>query len=81
MGALYALRVPISLGAIVLKEIWLISIHGRRGSVALVSPPLMSSRHRTLEPLGRWHATIYLKAQKMDNFFFVLRKSGVLDEA
>ncbi len=25
---------------------------------ALVSPPPMSSRHRILEPYGRWHATI-----------------------
>ena len=30
-----------------------------RGSCALVSPPLMSSRHRILEPYGRWHATVY----------------------
>ncbi len=26
---------------------------------ARFAPPLMSSRHRTMEPLGRWHATIY----------------------
>ncbi len=25
---------------------------------ALVSPPLMSSRHHILEPYGRWHETI-----------------------
>ena len=30
-----------------------------RESLALASPPLMSSRHHTLEPYGRWHATIY----------------------
>ncbi len=29
-----------------------------RGSRALVSPPLVSSRHRILEPYGRWHVTI-----------------------
>ncbi len=29
------------------------------GFRALVSPPLMSSGHRILEPYGRWHATIY----------------------
>ncbi len=27
------------------------------------SPPPMSSRHRNLEPLGRWHATIYISSQ------------------
>ncbi len=27
---------------------------------ALVSPPPMSSRHRILEPNGRWHATIFI---------------------
>ncbi len=31
-----------------------------RGFRALGSLPPMSSRHRNLEPLGRWHATIYL---------------------
>ena len=30
-----------------------------RHSLALGSFPPMSSRHRNLEPLGRWHATIY----------------------
>ena len=30
------------------------------GSRALVSPPLISSRHRILEPYGRWHATIHI---------------------
>ncbi len=30
------------------------------GSCALGSPPPMSSRHRNLEPLGRWPATIYI---------------------
>ena len=29
-----------------------------RGSCALVSPPPMSSRHRILEPSGRWHSTL-----------------------
>ncbi len=29
------------------------------GLRALFAPPHMSSRHRTMEPLGRWHATIY----------------------
>ncbi len=28
---------------------------------ALVSSPLMSSRHRILEPYGRWHVTIYIR--------------------
>ncbi len=32
---------------------------GERGSRAFGSPPPMSSRHRNLEPLERWHATIY----------------------
>ncbi len=27
---------------------------------ALVSPPLMSSRHHNLEPYRRWHATIHI---------------------
>ncbi len=31
-----------------------------RGSHTLVSPPLMSSRHRIMEPYGRWHTTKYL---------------------
>ncbi len=31
----------------------------RASPLAWASPPLMSSRHRTLEPYGRWHATIY----------------------
>ena len=31
-----------------------------RGLLALVSPPLMSSRHHNLEPYWRWHATIYM---------------------
>ncbi len=30
------------------------------GFDALVSPPLMSSRHRILEPYGSWHTTIYI---------------------
>ncbi len=32
-----------------------------RGPHAFVSPPPMSSPHRNLEPLGRWHATIHTK--------------------
>ncbi len=33
---------------------------GSGDSLALVSPPPMCSRHRILEPYGRWHATIYI---------------------
>ncbi len=36
-----------------------------RGPHALVSPPPMSLRHRNLEPYGRWHATVYLKQNKV----------------
>ncbi len=32
----------------------------QRAVPALVSPRLMSSRHRILEPYGRWHATILM---------------------
>ncbi len=28
--------------------------------------PLMSSRHRNLEPLGRWHATIYIYVSSLN---------------
>ncbi len=33
---------------------------------ALGSAPPMSSRHRNLEPLGRWHATIYIHRGKVN---------------
>ncbi len=37
---------------------WLQPLVSTHDSRALGSPPPMSSRHRNLEPLGRWHATI-----------------------
>ncbi len=40
---------------------------------AFVSPPPMSSRHRILEPYGRWCATIY-------NLFRVFSYSSLLSE-
>ncbi len=38
-------------------------IQPTRGFRALVSPPLMSSRHRIFEPYGRWHKTLYKQAK------------------
>ena len=37
--------------------------------LALVSPPLMSSRHHNLEPYRRWHATIYYRQLGASVFF------------
>ncbi len=43
-----------------------LSVHQpSRGLLALVSPPLMSSRHHNLEPYGRWHATIFISLAKI----------------
>ena len=35
------------------------AIQPTRGTRVLVSPSLISSHHRILEPYGRWHATVY----------------------
>ena len=35
-----------------------------RGPRTFGSPPPMSSHHHNLEPLGRWHATIYWSVPK-----------------
>ncbi len=38
-----------------------------RYSRTLVSPPPMSSRHRILEPSGRWHATLTLRNSNLQH--------------
>ena len=48
-----------------------------RGLLALVSPPLMSSRHHNLEPYGRWHATLCINYVEMFLFIYGSTHPGV----
>ncbi len=60
-------RRTLSLGRLVRTKFWRstlslspeLTVRPMRGFRVFGSPPPMSSRHRNLEPLGRWHATIY----------------------